>query len=190
MSSVGKIDAAASSTLPPAKENLMRKTLSSAAALVTILLLTVSSSFAAPPATTKATSGVVVIVFKDGHKQTFSLADIERVEFPTSDLAASASSSSPSRGHFLGKWEVGDGSGGTFYITLSENGDAMRSMRDVHGKWVYVNGEADVTWDDGAQDAIRKVGSHFQKFAYSSSKLFTDVPDNVTNARNTTPKPI
>jgi hypothetical protein len=189
MSSVVKIDAAARSTSPLAKENFMRKTVS-AAILATILLLTASSSFAAPPAPAKATSGQIVIVFKDGHKQSYNLADIERVEFPSADVAASANPSGPSRGHFIGKWEVGDGSGNTFYITLSENGDAMRSMGDVHGKWAYVNGEADVTWDDGPEDAIRKVGSHYQKFAYKSGKSFTDVPDNVTNARNTTPKPI
>jgi hypothetical protein len=53
-----------------------------------------------------------------------------------------------------------------------------------------VNGEAEVTWDDGAQDAIRRVGSRFQKFAYEAGKSFTDIPANVTNARNLTPKPI
>jgi hypothetical protein len=47
-----------------------------------------------------------------------------------------------------------------------------------------------VTWDDGAEDAIRKAGSRFQKSAYSAGKSFTDEPDNVTNARNTTPHPI
>ena len=160
-----------------------------AATLATLMLLTVSSSFAAPPAI-KSTSGQIVIIFKDGHKQAFNLADIERVEFPTSEVATSAISSGPSRGHFIGKWEAGDGSGNTFYITLDEDGSAMRSIGDVHGKWEYVNGEAQVTWDDGAQDAIRKVGSHYQKFAYRSGKSFTDVPDNVTNARNITPKPI
>jgi hypothetical protein len=167
----------------------MRKTVS-AASLAAILLLTVSCSFAAPPATAKTASGTIVIVFKDGHRQSFSLADIERVEFPTSDLAGSSNPSWPSRGHFLGKWEVGDGSGNNFFITLSEDGDAMRTLGDVHGKWVYVNGEAQVTWDDGAEDAIRRVGSQYQKFAYKAGKSFTDVPDNVTGARNTTPKPI
>jgi hypothetical protein len=167
----------------------MRKTIG-AATLAALLLLTVSSSFAAPPAKAKAASGVLVIVFKDGHRQSFNLADIDRVEFPASDLAGSANSSGPSRGHFLGKWEVGDGSGSNFYITLREDGDAMRSMGDMHGKWVYVNGEAQVTWDDGPEDAIRRVGSQYQKFAYKAGKSFTDVPDNVTSARNTTPKPI
>jgi hypothetical protein len=96
----------------------------------------------------------------------------------------------PSRGHFIGKWEVGDGSGNTFYISLEENGDAMRSMGHVHGRWTYVNGQAEIRWDDGAKDAIRRVDSRFQKFAYSSGKQFTDEPDNVTGARNTMPKPI
>jgi len=53
-----------------------------------------------------------------------------------------------------------------------------------------VDGEARVTWDDGAQDAIRKVGSKHEKFAYAAGKSFTDVPENVTAARNTTPHPI
>jgi hypothetical protein len=66
----------------------------------------------------------------------------------------------------------------------------MRSLHELHGRWVYVNGEARITWDDGAQDAIRKVGSGFQKYAYGAGKSFTDTPDNVTKAQNTTPKPI
>lgn len=166
----------------------MRK-LASVAGLCSILLLNLPSGFAATPAA-KPAPGTLVIVFKDGHRQSYNLADVERVEFPSGD-AAGFSSSGPSRGHFLGKWEVGDGNGNTFSITLEENGDAMRSIGgNVHGRWAYVNGEAQIRWDDGPQDAIRRVGSHFQKFAYGSGKLFTDVPDNVTNARNTTPKPI
>ena len=53
-----------------------------------------------------------------------------------------------------------------------------------------MNGEAQIVWDDGAQDAIRRTGSRFQKFAYSAGKSFTDTPDNVTPAHNLTPKPI
>jgi hypothetical protein len=165
------------------KEKSMRKILT-AAALAALFFLTVPSIFAA---TSK--SGTIVIVFKDGHRQTYNLADIERVEFPTADQPSS-SAYGPSRGHFLGKWECGDGEGGNFYITLLEDGNAMRSIGNVHGKWNFVNGEAQVTWDDGAEDAIRKVGSRFQKFAYNAGKSFTDSPENVTNARNTTPKPI
>ncbi len=161
---------------------------------VTLLCLAVSFGHAAPRSGQKAAPGTIVIVFKDGHRQTFNLTDIDRVEFGGSGgVAASGEVSTPgmpSRGHFLGKWEVGDGSGSTFYITLYDDGHAYRSLRSVGGHWVYVDGEARVTWDDGAQDAIRKVGNQFQKFAYSASKLFTDDPDNVTAAHNTTPHPI
>ena len=170
----------------------MRKILS-AAGLTTILLFTVSNGLAAPPPAAKSVPGTIVIVFKDGHRQSFNLADIDRVEFPVSDQVASMTTTTttgPSRGHFFGKWECGDGSGGTFYITLEENGDAMRSIGNVHGKWTYLNGEAQIKWDDGAEDAIRKVGSKYQKFAYTAGKAFTDVPANVTDARNTTYKPI
>ena len=62
-----------------------------------------------------------------------------------------------------------------------------RSLHRVHGKWAYVNGEARVTWDDGAMDAIRRVGGQDKKFAYRAGKSFTDEPDNVTDAKNTTP---
>jgi hypothetical protein len=132
--------------------------------------------------------GTIVIVFKDGHRQVFNLADVERVEFPVGDQAANPNA--PSRSRFVGKWEAGDGDGNNFFITLKEDGSAFRSIGDVHGNWAYVNGEAQVTWDDGKKDAIRKVGSAFRKYAYTSDKNFTDTPANVTNARNTTPKPI
>ena len=137
-----------------------------------------------------AKSGAIVIIFKDGHRQSFNLADIDRVEFPVAAETAAANSASPSRGRYFGKWKVGDGAGNDFSITLEENGDARRSIGDEHGKWAYVNGEAHITWDDGKLDAIRKVGSRYQKFAYVAGKSFTDAPDNVTNAQNTTPHPI
>jgi hypothetical protein len=171
------------------KENFMRSIVR-ATVLTAILLLTISAGFAAPPPTPKSAPGTIVIVFKDGHRQSFNLADIDRVEFPVADQAGPASTSVPSRGRFVGKWECGDGRGGTFYITLEEDGSAKRSIGDVYGKWVYVNGEAQVTWDDGAEDAIRKVGSRYQKFAYEAGKSFTDVPANVDKARNTSAKPI
>jgi hypothetical protein len=165
----------------------------SVTALSMFLCLAAPAGFAgAPSPAPKGAAGTIVIVFKDGHRQSFNLSEIERVEFPVSAnaTAGTAPSNAPSRGRFLGKWDCGDGSGGTFYITLEESGDATRSIGDVHGKWVYVDGEAHVSWDDGAQDAIRKVGSRFQKFAYSAGKSFTDEPDNVTNAHNTTAHPI
>jgi hypothetical protein len=143
----------------------------------------------------KATPGQIVIVFKDGHRQTFNLADVARLEFsgsggvPISE-AAPTPPGAPPRGHFLGKWEVGDGSGGKFFITLDDNGGAWRTLHRVHGRWAYVNGEARVTWDDGAMDAIRRIDGKDQKFAYHAGKTFTDEPDNVTDAHNTSPRPI
>lgn len=147
---------------------------------------------AAPAA--KSGSATLVIVFKDGHRQSINLADIERVEFTsgavTSSETAPANPLAPPRGRYIGNWEVGDGNGSDFTITLKENGDAFRSLGDVHGTWRYVNGDALITWDDGAQDAIRKAGSRFQKYAYRAGKSFSDAPDNVTAARNTSPRPI
>jgi hypothetical protein len=126
------------------------------------------------------------IVFKDGHKQTVAAADIARVEFESSDSSATV----PGRAHFIGKWEVGEGNGHNFFITLDDNGDATKSIGAAHGTWTVVDGEARITWDDGWRDAIRKVGSKHEKFASEPGKSFSDSPSNVTAARNTQPKPI
>lgn len=158
--------------------------------LAALFLSALPNGLAKTPTGEKNAPGTIVIVFKDGRRQAFNLADIARVEFPGAGEAASADVQGPPRGQFIGRWIVGDGGGNNFVITLDESGDAMRSLRQVHGKWAYINGEAQITWDDGAQDALRKVGSKFQKYAYNASKSFTDVPDNVTAAKNTTPKPI
>jgi hypothetical protein len=169
----------------------MRK-FSEISGLAAVCLFAVSAGWCAAPA--KNSSATIVIVFKDGHRQTFNLSDIERVEFPASlpasGSAAASNPEAPPRGHYVGRWECGDGNGGTFFIDLKENGDALRSIGDVRGHWEYVNGEAHVTWDDGAQDAIRKVGSHYQKSAYEAGKSFSDHPANVASARLTNPKPI
>ena len=167
----------------------MRKTFG-LAALVILILSAAAGGFAQSKAK-KGGSGEIVLVFRDGHRQSFNLADIAHVEF-TGGVAdfGSTNPSAPPRGHFLGKWEVGDGTGNKFYITLKESGEALRSLGNERGTWVYVNGEARVTWDDGAQDAIRKTGSRDQKYAYRAGKSFTDEPDNVTVAINTSPRPI
>jgi hypothetical protein len=171
----------------------MRKFVS-IASLAALLCLAIPSCVAATPSASKGVPGTILIVFKDGHRQSFNLSDIERVEFPAAPSASTETapngSSLPSRGRFLGKWEVGDGAGNNFYITLYDDGSARKSQGDARGKWTYVDGEAQVTWDDGWRDAIRKIGSRFQKFAYSGGKSFSDEPDNVTNAHNTTPHPI
>ena len=142
---------------------------------------------------TKAGSGQIVVVFKDGHRQSFNVADVARIEFPGGGTVADAGPTppgAPPRGHFLGKWEVGDGAGNTFTITLNDDGSAWRSLGRARGRWAYVNGEARVTWDDGAQDCIRRVDGQDKKFAYRAGKQFTDEPDNVTEARNTSRGPV
>lgn len=169
----------------------MRKALALAGMAALLLVSGVGAKAAAPA---KGAPGTIVIVFKDGHRQTFNLADIERVEFPAGAPVATdagpAGGAAVPRGRYFGKWEVGDGAGGTFIITLNEDGTAHRTLREINGHWKYVNGEADITWDDGAMDAIRREGNRFQKFAYVAGKTFHDAPDNVTEAHNTSPRPI
>jgi len=168
----------------------MRRSLGIAGVVAMVVLATCGFSQSTK---TKGGSGEIVIVFKDGHRQSFNLADVARLEFSGAAVVADAGSApagAPPRGHFFGKWEVGDGTGNTFYITLKENGDAYRSLGSEHGKWAYVNGEARITWNDGAQDVIRRVDGRDKKAAYREGKSFTDEPDNTTDARNTSPRPI
>ncbi len=165
------------------------------AVLATIICLTLQAGSVYAASASKSGQGTLVIVFKDGHRQSYNLCDIERVEFPSASASVAAGTPSgstvaPSRAHFLGKWEVGDGYGNNFFITLYDDGNARKSIGSTRGKWVYVDGEAQITWEDGWQDAIRKAGPGYQKFAYSSGKSFHDPADNVTGARNTTPHPI
>jgi hypothetical protein len=138
----------------------------------------------------------IVIVFKDGHQQSIPMSSIARIEFkssPATAASAGAASGASALGlnHFVGKWEVGEGSGrSTFFITLNRDGTASKTIGAAHGTWAVVDGEAQVTWDDGWHDAIRKVGSKHQKYAYGPGKTFSDEPDNVTEAKNTEPSPI
>ena len=127
-----------------------------------------------------------VIVYKDGHQEKFSAADILRIEFENSAVNAMT----PGRAHFIGKWEVGEGNGGMFFITLDADGEAKKTLGASHGTWTLVDGEARISWDDGWHDAIRKVGTKHEKLAYEPGKSFDDTPSNVTAARNTQPKPI
>jgi hypothetical protein len=158
-----------------------------------LLLVAATVVHAAPPPKAAA-PGTLVIVFRDGHRETFNLADVDRVEYPGGSMAASdlgePKGQLTARGRYVGKWQVGDGSGNNFYITLNDDGSAYRSLGDMHGHWIYSNGDALITWRDGGGDAIRRVGSRFQKFAYMNGKSFSDNPDNVTEAHNTSPRPI
>jgi hypothetical protein len=181
--------------------------------LLVVVAIPVILSFAAASALASPVDdrGSVVIVFKDGHRQAFAMteiaridfkspsvvfrdghqekinsADIARIEFETSALSAMT----PSRGHFIGKWEVGEGNGGKFFITLEADGEARKTLGSYHGTWTLVDGEARISWDDGWHDAIRKVGAKYEKVAHEPGKGFDDPPSNVTEAHNTQPKPI
>jgi hypothetical protein len=132
----------------------------------------------------------LVIVFRDGRQQSFSMADVARIEFQGSPSAATAASPDiPGRGHFLGKWELGQGNGSNFHVTLEANGDASKSIGSSHGTWTVVNGEARISWDDGSHDAIRKVGNKWEKFWYPDGN-FSGKPNNVTSAEHIESKPI
>jgi hypothetical protein len=126
-----------------------------------------------------------VVIFKDGHTQ--NLANVARLEF-----SSQAKDLPFGRNRFVGKWEVGVGAfgAGHFFITLEPNGEARKTLGSSHGTWAVVDGEARINWDDGWHDAIRKVGSKYEKRAYEHGKTFSDEPSNVTDAKNTTAEPI
>jgi len=122
----------------------------------------------------------ITIVFKDGHQQSFRLADIARIDFEPSVGSVRAAG----RAHFTGEWKVGVGdfTGSTFVITLEPDGQARKTLGSAHGIWTVVGGEAHINWDDGWHDAIRKVGNKYQKVAFSPGSSFSGTPSNVTDA--------
>ena len=125
----------------------------------------------------------IVIIFKDGRQQSFRVTDVARIEFSQSERSISTASSV----RFVGRWKVGDGAGGTFYITLKPEGKADKTLGSRDGTWTVVNGEARVSWQDGWHDAIRKVGNKYQKVAYGPGSSFNDEPSNVAQAEYTEP---
>jgi hypothetical protein len=141
------------------------------------------------PVLAQSSADTVTIVFKDGHRQTLKLAEVDRFEFSGPVPAGMLSYPGPSRAHFVGKWEVGEGNGDNFFITLRDDGSAERSLRDEHGSWRYVNGEAQIRWNDGSNDCIRKVGAWYKKYWYRTDQAFSGTPENVTDARNVTENP-
>jgi hypothetical protein len=162
--------------------------------------------------TSKDTRLSLVMVFKDGHRQIFSVADVAKIEFKAADIVvfkdgrqqsfphtdiqsfefdtSATKASPPGRNHFVGKWKVGEGNGANFFITLEASGEARKSIGASHGTWTVVEGEARIAWDDGWHDAIRKVGTKHEKLAFEPGKSFSDEPANVTDAVNTSPQPI
>jgi len=123
----------------------------------------------------QASPASIVIIFKDGHQETFSMSDIERIDFKTAAASIGADD-------FLGRWEAGDGSGGTFVISLESNGEASKSIGASHGIWTVVGDEARISWDDGWHDALRKIGDKHEKFAFAPGTTFSQKPENVTAA--------
>jgi hypothetical protein len=123
----------------------------------------------------------LVITFKDGHQQTFMMSDVVKVDYVGPSEAVLG------QDYFVGKWEVGDGTSGTFLITLDANGEASKTLGASHGIWAIEGNEARISWDDGWHDAIRKVGSgdstRNEKFAFEPGTTFSDKPNNATAAR-------
>jgi hypothetical protein len=159
----------------------------------------------------KSKPDAFTVVFKDGHQKTFSLAEGTRIEFSNGSIVFAQSGHqenisvadisridfgsnqpfSPGRNHFVGKWKVGTGVGGShFFITLEANGQARKTLGSSHGTWTIVNGEARISWDDGWRDIIRKVGEKHEKMAFEPGRSFDQAPSNITDAVNTTAQPI
>ena len=127
------------------------------------------------------------IVFKDGHQQSLVLADTSRIEFGAFGVAASP----VGKNHFLGKWKVGVGDGGGhFFITLKADGEATKTLGSSHGTWSVVDGEARITWDDGWRDVIRRAGTGHEKVAHEPGTNFSDPSTNVADATRVDAEPI
>lgn len=153
--------------------------LAKGALILGMLVMGAAWALSRPGPAAKDEESSITIVFKDGHQQSFRLADIARIDFP----AAAASASSLGRGHFIGQWKVGVGDGlETFLITLDRDGQARKNRDSGHGTWDVVGGEARITWDDGWRDVIRKVGNRYQKLAFEPGKSLSGKPSNVTDA--------
>ena len=154
------------------------------AVLIALLTLTAMGADSKAKPVSPENRNSMIIIFKDGHQQTIPMSDVSRIEFS----APASSTSAPTRPtRFVGKWKVGDGAGGTFFITLERNGEAKKSIGAGHGTWTVVEGEARVAWDDGWHDAIRRAGDGYEKAAYSPGRSFSDDPSNVEDAKSTEP---
>jgi len=125
----------------------------------------------------------VVIVFKDGHQQTFRLADIARIEFSAPPTAVTVAN----RARFLGVWKMGIGGDnmGTFLIKLKRDGVAEKTKGSRDGTWTVVNGEARCSWDHGWTDVIRRNGSHWEKAAWAPGSSLDSPPTSVAKAEYT-----
>jgi hypothetical protein len=177
------------------------------------IILVASAIGSLGQATSRGAHGSLVVMMKDGRRETIPIADISKVEFKDGDIVVfrergqksfrlsetrsfefdtSASTAfAPGRNHFVGKWRVGQGPGARdFYITLETNGEAHKTLGAGHGTWAVVDGEARIAWDDGWHDVIRRVGTKHEKVAFEPGKSFSEKPNNVTAAVNSSPQPI
>jgi hypothetical protein len=153
--------------------------------LIGVLAVAVATAMPQPKSPSADDDRTVIIIFKDGHQQTFRLADIARIEFSAPTTAVS----SATRAHFLGVWKVGIGgdSSGTFLIKLKNDGVAEKTTGSHGGRWTIVNGEARCSWDDGWTDVIRRRGGHWEKAAWAPGSSLDDPPASVANADYTEP---
>jgi hypothetical protein len=124
--------------------------------------------------------GDAMLVNNGGHQESIPLADIVRIDFGDQDKSRPLD-----RNHFVGKWEFGEGNGDTFAVELKADGEAHKDHGAPHGTWVFVEGEARISWDDGWHDVIRRVGDKHEKFAFEPGHAITDAPSNVSTARRT-----
>ncbi len=160
------------------------RNLTKALAVLAILTLTAPSALAQSKAAKEDDRGSMVITFKDGRQQSIRLADVARIEFSAATTGASVAG----RARFLGDWKVGDGLGRTFVISLKPDGVARKTIgAKSGGTWKVVKGEAQVSWDDGWHDVLRKVGNKYEKAAFSPDKSLSDEPSNITDAEYTEP---
>jgi hypothetical protein len=150
-----------------------------------ILAIAVHAASPNPQSASENDQTSIVITFKDGHRQSFLMSDIARVEYRDAGEATLGVD------HFLGKWQAGagDGAGSTFFITFETNGEASKSIGASHGTWSIVGNEARISWDDGWHDIIRKIGDKYEKFAFAPGTTIDDKPENITNARKLESKP-
>lgn len=169
-----------------AREEMVMKNSAKGLWLALMVALGATFAFPGPLPAPKDNASSIVIVFKDGHRQSFNQSDIARIEFTgpaaTTTTGTSAAPSVTDRGRFVGKWRVGDGAGGTFMITLSPDGEAKKTLGSGHGTWTVENGEAVISWDDGWHDVIRRSGKKYQKAAYGPGSSLSGDPSNTAEA--------
>ncbi len=164
----------------------MHKFLRIAVPVLVASLISVPLAVAQSPSAAPDERNSVVVVFKDGHRKTFSMSEVARIEFPGNPTMAS----SAGQGRFLGEWKVGDCAGAYFTITLERDGIARKTIGAPHGTWIVVDGEARITWEDGNRDTIRKAGDTYEKAWYAPDRSYAEQASCTASAESLDRKPI